>query len=203
MRIILVGFGVVVAYILLSKGFTLVNVLGAFLGIIALLFLPPVWLSRRIRSRREIIEREIPDLIDMLSVSIAAGLSFDQALQRVSEQWSSELGDEVKRTIYEMEMGLSRKEALRNLASRLEIDELTSIISLIIQSEQLGMSIASTLHAISDQMRINWRYKLEEQMRKLPTKMLFPLVFLIFPAMLAILLGPSIPSLLDLFNTIK
>ena len=100
-------------------------------------------------------------------------------------------------------MGLSRKDALRNLAERIDLTELSSFVSLIIQSDQLGMSISDALHAMAEQMRVERRYRAQEKARKLPNKILFPVAFLIFPAMFVVLLGPSLPSLLDLFGFIK
>jgi tight adherence protein C len=97
-----------------------------------------------------------------------------------------------------MEMGISRREAMRGMADRLEVTELSSFVAIILQSEQLGSSIADTLHAQAEQMRIERRYRAEEKARTIPIKMLLPLAFLIFPAILAILLGPAIPQLLGL-----
>ena len=99
-----------------------------------------------------------------------------------------------------MEMGLSRQEALRNFADRVAMPEISSFASLIIQSDQLGMSVSDTLHSQADQMRVERRYRAQEEARKIPTKMLFPMAFMIFPAIFAVVLGPAIPSLLDFFT---
>jgi tight adherence protein C len=136
----------------------------------------------------------------MLSVCASAGLGFDQSLQRVSEYWKTAIAVELGRVVTEMEMGLSRRQALRNLADRLEVTEISSFVAIILQSEQLGMSISDTLHSQADQMRVERHYRAEEMARKAPIKMLLPLAFLIFPAILAVLLAPSIPPLLSLFN---
>ena len=98
--------------------------------------------------------------------------------------------------------GTHPREALRNLSDRLDVSELSSFVSIIIQSDQLGMSISDTLHALAGQMRIEWRFRAQEEARKIPVKILLPLTFLIFPAMLAVILGPSVPALLDMFTSL-
>ena len=192
---------------LVSLGLFIREVPNRYLLILVVMILfalmPTLWLNRRIRARQNVIRRQLPDVIDMLSVCTSAGLSFDQSLQRVSDEWHTKLSWEFGRVVSEMEMGLTRREALRNLADRLDVSELSSFVSIIIQSDQLGMSISDTLHALARQMRIEWRFKAQEEARKLPVKILLPLVFLIFPAMLAVILGPSIPSLLGLFGTVQ
>lgn len=175
------------------------NMIGAVLAIVVCILLPPVWLQRKIRDRQKNLVRGLPDSLDMLSVCATAGLGFDQSMQRVSEYWQTEMGVEFGRVINEMEMGISRKEALRNLALRAEVMEISSFVSLIVQSEQLGMSISQTVNSMAEQMRVERRFKAQEEARKLPNKILFPLVFFIFPAMLAVILGPSLPAIIDLF----
>ena len=101
-----------------------------------------------------------------------------------------------------MEMGLSRRDALRNFADRLDISEISSFVAVILQSDQLGMSIAETLHVQAEQMRIERRYRAQEKANTIPIKMLIPLAFFIFPAILAVLLGPSIPPIIELFSNL-
>ena len=165
--------------------------------------LPTVWLSGRVRSSKNQIIKDLPDVIDMLSVCTTAGLGFDQAMLRVSEELHTQMSWELGRVVAEMEMGLTRRDALRNLAERLQVDELSSFVSMIVQSDQLGMSVANTLHVFAQQMRIEWRFRAQEAARKLPIKILFPIVFFIFPAMLAVILGPSIPAITGLFGTLN
>jgi tight adherence protein C len=136
----------------------------------------------------------------MLTVCASAGLGFDQSMQRVAEHWTTPIGIEFGRVISEMEMGLSRRDAMRNMADRLDVSELSSFVSFLLQSDQLGMSISDTLHAQADQMRIERRFRAQEQAQRIPTRMLFPMVFLIFPALLAIVLGPALPRLFDVFS---
>jgi tight adherence protein C len=136
----------------------------------------------------------------MLSVCATAGLGFDQSMQRVSEYWDTPIAIELGRVVTEMEMGISRQEALRGLANRLDVGELTTFVSLVLQSDQLGMSISDTLQAQAEQMRIERRFRAQEQAQKIPIKMLFPLAFLIFPALIAVVLGPALPPIIDLFQ---
>jgi tight adherence protein C len=185
--------------ILTRREFTLLNVTLA-VGVALLGYILPVlWLRMQVIKRQTLIQRQLPDALDMLSVCATAGLGFDQSLQRVSEYWNTELSIELSRTMGEMEMGLSRSEALRNLSNRLDVQELSSFVTLILQADQLGMSISDTLQAQAEQMRVERHYRAEEQARKIPIKMLIPMAFLIFPAILAIILGPAIPDLIGFF----
>jgi tight adherence protein C len=137
----------------------------------------------------------------MLSVCVTAGLGFDQALQRVNEHWETPISIEFGRVLKEIEMGLSRRDALRNMVDRLDVPEVSSFVSFVLQTEQLGMSIADTLLTQAEQMRVMRRMRAQEQAQKAPTKMLLPMVFLIFPAILAIILGPVVPTLMEVFGT--
>ncbi len=193
--------GFIISLLVYIQGVQNVYLIGLIIMVLSLLF-PVIWLNRRVRQRQNQIRKELPDVIDMLSVCTSAGLSFDQSLQRVSEEWRTQLSWELSRVVSEMEMGLTRIEALRNLSDRIDISELSSFVSIIIQSDKLGMSISDTLHALAGQMRIEWRFRAQEEARKIPVKILLPLVFLVFPAMLAVILGPSIPALLEMFETI-
>jgi tight adherence protein C len=168
--------------------------------IILFLFISPMlWLRLRINRRQEDVRKGLPDVLDMLSVCTAAGLSFDQAMQRVGASYQTTIGREFSRLVAEMEVGVSRQKALRNLAYRINISELSSFVAIILQSEQLGMSIADVLHAQAEQMRIQRQYRVKEIAQKLPAKMMIPLALLILPALLAVLLGPSIPAILEIF----
>jgi len=202
LRFIILILGLGLAILLLRTQIEPRTLLGAALILFLCVLLPIAWLSRKIRKRQTEILRSLPDALDMLSVCATAGLGFDQSLQRVSEYWQTTMGIEFGRVISEMEMGLSRSAALRNLSERTDVSQLSSFVSLIIQAEKLGMSITNTVTAMADQMRIERRFRAQEEARKLPNKMLFPLTFFMFPAMIAIILGPSIPAMLDLFQFI-
>jgi tight adherence protein C len=192
--------GVYLAFVIFRRGTTTINVLLSILLLIFFYAFPKVWLHYRVTGRQNKVRKGLPDALDMLSVCATAGLGFDQSLQRVSEYWDTPIGHEFGRVINEMEMGLTRREALRNLSDRLEIREIASFVALILQTEQLGMSISDTLHAQAEQMRIERRFRAQEQAQKAPIKMLIPMALLIFPALLAVILGPAIPSLMDVFK---
>ncbi|MCJ7702909.1 MAG: type II secretion system F family protein [Anaerolineales bacterium] len=202
-RLLFLLTGAGLALLLLRLGFEVRNIVGAVLSMVVCYLLPIVWLRRLIRERQNNLIKSLPDALDMLSVCATAGLGFDQAMQRVSEFWHTSMGHEFGRVISEMEMGVSRSEALRNLAYRSDVKEISSFVSIIVQAEQLGMSISNTINSIAQQMRIERRFKAQEQARKLPNKIVFPLAFFIFPSMIAVILGPSVPALLDLFAFIR
>lgn len=200
LRIAFIILGLGLAYLVISKGFERMNMLVAILIVAVMYIFPILWLRMMVSSRQNKIRKTLPDALDMLSVCADAGLGFDQSLQRVSEFWNTAIALELGRVVAEMEMGVARRDALRNLADRLDISELSSFVSVIIQSEQLGMSIADTLHAQAEQMRVERRFRAQEIARTLPIKMLIPLAFLIFPAIIAVVLGPAIPPLVELFG---
>lgn len=201
-RIVFIILGSWFAVYVLRQGTDLLNIILVGIIIYVGFFGPNVWLRRRVRKRQDQIRKGLPDALDMLSVTAEAGLGFDQSLQRVSEYWQTPVGIEFGRVVAEMEMGVSRRTALRNMADRLKVPELSSFVAVIIQSDQLGMSIADTLHAQAEQMRIERRFRAQEAARKVPLKMLFPMLLLIFPAMLAVVCGPSIPILSDFFQAL-
>jgi tight adherence protein C len=192
--------GAVLAIYFLRRGQDTLNIISA-IGVAFLFYsLPTVWLRGKIRRRQNTIRKNLPDALDMLSVCATAGLGFDQAMLRVSQYWDTPLSAEFTRMLSEMEMGISRRDAMRNLADRNDVPEISSFVALILQADQLGMSISETLQAIAEQMRIERRFRAQEQAQKAPTKMLIPLAFLIFPALIAIILGPSIPAMVEIFS---
>lgn len=203
-------FGLRIVFLLLGIGLTYVlmvrfgsNRLYWLIGVITLLifaYLPKLFLLRLIQRRQNDVRKGLPDALDMLSVCATAGLGFDQAMQRVSEHWKTAVSQELDRVVSEMEVGVSRQNALRNMANRLDITELSSFVSLLIQSDQLGMSVADTLHSQAEQMRVERRFRAQEAIRKVPIKMLFPMTFLILPAIFAIILGPAVPAMRDFFQ---
>jgi tight adherence protein C len=195
--------GIVVAFIL-NRDFRNINNTNLLIGggLILLTYMyPSVWLKGKVRARQDEIRRGLPDALDMLSVCASAGLAFDQSLQKISGYWDTELGHEIKRVTKEMEMGVSRATALRNLSNRLDVDDLTRFVAIIIQAERVGMSYSEVLHSQADQMRIQRQFRAREIANKLPGKMIFPIALFIFPALLAVILGPSVPSLMDLFSS--
>jgi tight adherence protein C len=200
LRFVFTTLGLLLAFLFLRRGIDRINIILA-ISVFALCFLfPLLWLRMTMQRRQNSIQKSLPDALDMLSVCADAGLGFDQSMQRVAEHWDTPVGREFGRVTAEMEMGLSRRDAMRNMADRLDVSEVSSFVSVIMQSEQLGMSITDTLHAQADQMRVERRFRAQELARTLPVKMLIPLAFLIFPAIMAVVLGPAIPQILGLFE---
>ena len=200
-RFLVMIAGVVVAFFMNRdlKNLDLQTVMMGMGIIVVFLMLPTYWLKGKVRTRQDEIRRGLPDALDMLSVCASAGLGFDQSLQKISSYWDTELGGELKRVTQEMEMGISRTVALRNLANRLDVDDLSRFVALIIQAERVGMSYADVLHSQADQMRLQRMYRARELANKLPGKMILPIALMIFPALIAVIIGPALPTLLSIF----
>jgi tight adherence protein C len=187
----LVGVIVFAVFGLLMGTFAF-GVLGGFaLGGLGFL-LPEFWLSRRIRGRQKQILLATPDTLDLLTISVRAGLSFDGALAKVVEKVHGPLSDEFKRALAEIRVGKTRRDALRDVIGRTDVPALSNFIGAIIQAEQLGVPIAKVLQVQSEQLRIERRQRAEELAAKAPIKMLFPLVGCIFPSMFIVILGPAV-----------
>jgi tight adherence protein C len=165
----------------------LFTILGGALGF----FLPVLWLGSKIRARQGNVIKSLPDALDLLTISVEAGLGFDAAMAKVAEKWDNEVSRAFGRIIQEIRVGKTRREALRDAADRIEVPDVSSFAAAIIQADQLGVSIAKVLRIQSEQMRIKRRQRAEEKAHQAPVKMLFPLVFLIFPAIYIVLLGPA------------
>jgi tight adherence protein C len=161
---------------------------------------PQLWLKQKVRKRKSAVLRALPDALDMLTISVEAGLAFESALLKVAAQWDNVLSQEFRRSVAEMRVGAPRNDALKRMAERTGVKELNAFVSALIQSTQLGMSIAEVLHLQADEMRVKRRQLAEEKARQAGTKMVFPLVFLIFPAMYVVILGPGIPMVAGFFQ---
>ena len=164
------------------------SLIGAGIGYIG----PEFWLGRRVRGRQKLILIQIPDALDLLTISVRAGLGFDAALGKVVEKMQGPLVDEFRRALAEVRVGKARREALRDIVPRTEVQPLTNFIGAIIQAEQLGVSISKVLQVQSEQLRIERRQRAEEQAAQAPIKMLFPLVGCIFPSLFVVILGPAL-----------
>ena len=164
------------------------SVIGAFFGYT----IPEFWLGGRVKKRQKAILMMIPDALDLLTISVRAGLGFDAALGKVVEKLNGPLSDEFRRALAEVRVGKARREALRDIVARTEVVPLTNFIGAIVQAEQLGVSISKVLQVQSEQLRIERRQRAEEQAAKAPIKMLFPLVGCIFPSLFIVILGPAI-----------
>ncbi|MCA1953756.1 MAG: type II secretion system F family protein [Anaerolinea sp.] len=154
-------------------------------------YFPQLWLSSKITRRQKEIRKAMPDALDLLTICVEAGLGFDAAMSKVSEKWQTELSLAFARAIREMQLGKMRREALRDMADRIGLSEMTSFVAAVIQSEMLGVSMSKVLRIQSDQMRIKRRQLAEEEAHKAPIKMLIPMGLLIFPSLMIVLLTPA------------
>ncbi|MBP2028297.1 tight adherence protein C [Acetoanaerobium pronyense] len=153
---------------------------------------PNFVLNQKIRERKFVLSRQLPDILDLMTVSVESGLSFDSAMAKVAEKGSNELSKEFGKVVYEIQMGISRRQALKNMVQRCDTDDVRVFLSSVIQAEQLGVSIGKVLRVQSAQMRTKRRQRAEELAMKAPIKMIIPIVFFIFPSMFVVILGPAL-----------
>ncbi len=159
----------------------------SFLGF----YFPQLMLSSQISRRQKEIRKAMPDALDLLTICVEAGLGFDAAMAKVSDKWQTQLSLAFARVIQEIQLGKVRREALRDMADRIGLSEMTSFVAAVIQSEQLGVSLSKVLRIQADQMRIRRRQLAEEEAHKAPIKMLIPMGGLIFPSLMIVLLTPA------------
>jgi len=165
---------------------------------------PDFWLGRMIKQRQKKMERGLPDVLDMLIICIEAGLSLDQATARTAEELQKaqpELCDEFGILVLEQRAGRARSEAWKNLSERTGVDSIRNLVSVLVQSEQFGTSVAKTLRVHSDTMRAKRIQQVEEMAAKTSVKLVFPLVFFIFPALFLVTLGPAVILMMESFKT--
>ena len=174
-----------------------IAVRNTFIAVFAGFMLPKLWIGQRIKQRCQEITRALPDALDMLTIGVEAGLAFDSALLRVGEQWNNALTQEFRRVVSELRIGVSRNEALRHMAERNSVDDLSTFVAVLIQSNMLGMSIAQVLHSQADQMRLRRRQLAEEQAHGATVKIVVVLVLFIFPALFIVILGPVVPKIMQ------
>lgn len=167
---------------------TLLYILG---GMLLGFVIPGMTLRSMIDRRKQAIIKKLPDALDLMTICVEAGLAFNGAMQRVAEKWDDPLANEFSRVLQEMQLGKSRRQALRDMVDRMEVPDVTSFIAAVLQADQLGGGVAKILRIQSEQMRIRRRQRAEEKAQQAPVKMLFPLIFLIFPSVLMVLLGPA------------
>jgi len=196
-----VTFWAICAGLFCSLGLLAVVVMGGFsfqglMGLILMggigFLIPRMWLKSAVRSRQRLILRALPDAMDLVTTCVEAGLGLDAALGRVAEQMKGPLADELGQTLSEISMGRLRREALADLGTRTDVQELISFVNSVIQAEQLGVSVAQVLKVQSDQMRTRRRQKAEQTAHEAAVKMIFPLVLFIFPSFMVVILGPAV-----------
>jgi len=173
---------------------------GLFLALPAAIlgfYLPDLFLQSKIDKRQKEIRKAMPDGLDLLTICVEAGLGFDAAMSKLYEKWDNELGRAFGRVVREIQLGKLRREALRDMADRLGVSEMSSFVAAVIQSEQLGVSMAHVLRIQADQMRIRRRQMAEEEAHKAPIKMLLPMALFIFPALCIVLMTPAFLILIE------
>ena len=202
------ALGLLLLLILINLFFihTLVTFRFVFLAVIAALigfYLPDLWLWLRIKDRREKMFNGLPDALDMLVVCTEAGMGLDAAISRVGEEIrlsNQVLSDELKQVTLELRAGKHRQEALRNLSQRTELEDLNSLVSLLVQTDKFGTSVAQALRVYSDSMRTKRFQKAEEIAAKISVKLTFPLILFIFPALFVVIMGPALIQVYRIFT---
>jgi tight adherence protein C len=191
-KLLTTAVGLIGAFFLIDFGSDTLQRIALFVLPIALGFFGPnAWLERKIDERRTAMLRALPDILDLLVISVEAGLGFDSALSRVVATVPGPLSEEFFRMLQETRVGVSRREAMRHLMDRTDLDELRSFILAMIQAEAFGVTIARVLRVQADEMRVKRRQRAQEKAFAAPVKLVFPLVFCIFPALFIVLLGPA------------
>ena len=170
-----------------------------FTAVVAALgfFLPVLWLGSKIRTRQNEIIKQLPDALDLLTICVEAGLGFDQAVGKLVEKSEGELPSAFNRYLHETRLGKPNREALLAMSDRMDVPDVTTFVAAIVQAQQLGVSMAKILRVQSEQMRILRRQRAEEKAHQAPIKMIFPMVFLIFPSIFIMLLGPAALLLME------
>jgi tight adherence protein C len=162
-------------------------------------WLPNIILTNAVQRRQGEIRSALPDSIDLLTICVEAGLGFDAALAHVSKSTSGPLADEFYRTLQEVQLGRGRSEAMRNLADRSDVPELRAFVLAMVQADVFGVSVANVLRVQAKEMRLKRRQLAEERAMKVPIKVLFPVLFCIFPALFVVILGPAIMRITEVF----
>ncbi len=192
------GLVAVLAAILLFFLFTVLKmtqaqvVLFTAMGAVIGLYLPLFWLELKIGARQTEIRLALPDALDLLTTSVEAGLGLDAAIAQVATKWNNEISRVFGQTLAEVRLGKARRDALRDMARRAEVPDLTNFVAAVVQAEQLGVGIARVLRVQSDQMRVKRRQRAQELANQAGVKMVAPLVFFFFPSMFVVILGPAV-----------
>lgn len=175
-------------------------ILGGVGGAVFGFVMPAMWLQSKVTRRQDQIIKTLPDALDLMSICVEAGLGFDQAMSKVHEKWDeNELALAFGRVIREIQLGKTRREALRNMADNIDVADITTFTGAIIQADQLGVSISKVLKIQADQMRIKRRQRAQEKAQQAPVKMMIPMVIFIFPTIWMVLLGPAIIQVYRIF----
>lgn len=189
---VLAGVWFILFFVILGWKFGLLTILIWLASSVVSFFGPDLWLNRVVKARKHEIAITLPDLLDLLTISVEAGLGFEQALDRTCAAIPGALAQEFTRMLQEVRLGSSRADSLRAMELRTDVPELRSFVLAMLQADTFGISIARLLRSQAEEMRIKRRQRAQEQAQKAPVKMLFPLAFCIFPAIFVIVLGPAV-----------
>ena len=196
--IVLIPVSVFVVFGLLQLSGLNAVLVTALLGF-ALFFVPDAILNRKVEERVHAIRVALPEILDLLVISVEAGLGFEQALDRVVDAVPGPLSDEFRRMLGEVRAGASRADSMRAVDARLDVAEVRSFIQTMLQADTFGVSIGRVLRSQAEEMRIRRRQYAQELAQKAPVKMLIPMVFCIFPALFVVVLGPAVLDIMDAF----
>ncbi|GIV82110.1 MAG: type II secretion system protein [Anaerolineae bacterium] len=191
------GVGAFVLFFFFTNWGAVKGTLGTIGGAVLGYYLPLLQLKSQISRRKDAIVRALPDALDLLTICVEAGLSFEQAMGKVYEKWDNEIAIAFGRVLQEIQLGKRRSDALRDMSNRMDVPDVTTFVAALIQAEQLGVSIAKVLRIQADQMRVKRRQRAQEKAQQAPVKMIVPMVFLIFPSIWIVLLGPAVVILLE------
>ncbi|HKJ26757.1 MAG TPA: type II secretion system F family protein [Anaerolineales bacterium] len=190
--ILAVVFGALMIFVFGAELFTLTNFLITVGATVFGFIMPNLLITSMINRRQDEVRKALPDALDLLTICVEAGLGFDAAMRKVADKWDNQLSIAFGRALQEMQLGKLRREALRDMADRIGASEFESFIAAVIQSEQLGVSMAKILRIQSDDMRVKRRQRAEQQAQKAPVLMLLPMAFLIFPTIMIVMMGPAV-----------
>lgn len=191
------GIGAFVLFFFFTSWPPIRAILGTAGGAALGYYLPILQISSKISKRQQEVIKSLPDALDLMVICVEAGLGFDAAMGKVYEKWDNEIGLAFGRIIQEIQLGKMRRDAIRDMARRLDVPDFSNFAAAIIQADQLGVSIGKILRIQSDQMRIKRRQRAQEKANQAPVKMMIPMTFLIFPSIWIVLLGPSVFVILD------
>jgi tight adherence protein C len=192
--------GAVMGYLFFQSSPTAPNFLIMLAATTLAYFVPDILIRNRAQKRREAIRTELPNALDQMLIAVQAGLGFEMAMGRAGNSGSGPLADELIRTLQDIQVGMTRKDAYLAMAERVDVPDVRSFIRAVVQADTYGVAIAGVLKSQATDMRIKRKQRAEEHAMKMPVKMLFPLIFFILPTLFIVVLGPSVISIMELFS---